>query len=295
MKMNHPKKSLFLMATAALVIGFSSCSKNNDDPQVDRDPELTQATVEAEAEAELMYDDVFNNVMGADQQVAIGGTGVFQSANSDQPGPLQSTCFTLTLTKTGDGFPITVTVDFGTEGCLGRDGRTRKGKFSTVYTGHMILPGSKATTSFTNYYVNGVKVEGTHTLENKSTANQWAFETRVIDGKLSRENGNQINWNRVRTFSMISGAGTPYVPTDDVFAITSNGSGTVTIGDKSGTWTSTTTKPLEKALSCRWISAGTQEIQRVNGRKASLDFGNGECDNKATITVNGVSREITLK
>ncbi|WP_290706674.1 hypothetical protein, partial [Flavihumibacter sp. CACIAM 22H1] len=173
--------------------------------------------------------------------------------------------------------------------------RTRKGAFSTVYTGHMILPGSKATTSFSNYYVNGVKVEGTHTVENKSTPNQWAFETRVIDGKLSRENGNQITWNRTRSFTMIAGSGTPYVPGDDRFQITSNGAGSVTIGDKTGTWTSTTTKPLEKAFSCRWISAGTQEIQRVNGLKATLDFGNGDCDNKALITVNGVSREITLK
>ncbi|WP_290790155.1 hypothetical protein [Flavihumibacter sp. UBA7668] len=295
MKMNHPKKHLFLLASTALIIGFSSCSKNKEETQMDRDPELTQATVEAEAEGELLYDDVFNNVMGADQSVAIGGTGVFQSAGSDLPGPLQPACFTITLTKTGDGFPITVTVDFGSTGCLGRDGRTRKGSFSTVYTGHMILPGSKATTSFSNYYVNGVKVEGTHTVENKSSANQWAFETRVIDGKLSRENGNQINWNRTRTFTMIDGSGTPYVPTDDTFEITSNGTGSITIGDKTGTWTSTTTQPLEKAFSCRWISAGTQEIQRVNGRKASLDFGNGECDNKATITVNGVSREITLK
>lgn len=295
MKINQPHKKLFIAAASLLVLSVSSCSKSNKEDTVDRDPELTGAVMDAEAEGELTFDDVFTNVMGVDPSVAIGGTGTFQSTNSQQPGPLRSTCYSVDIVKTGDGFPITVTVDFGTEGCVGIDGRTRKGKFITVYSAHMIFPGSKATTSFSNYYVGGIKVEGTHTIENKSTAHQWAFESKVTDGRLIRENGNRITWNRVRTFTMQEGDGTPFDPSDDVFHILSNGTGSITLGNKTGNWTSTSLSPLEKRFSCRWISAGKQEIARVNGIKAILDFGTGECDNQAKITVNGVSREITLK
>ena len=36
---------------------------------------------------------------------------------------------------------------------------------------------------------------------------------------------------------------------------------------------------------------GTKELV-VDGKKITIDYGNGECDNKVTITVNGKSKEV---
>jgi hypothetical protein len=54
------------------------------------------------------------------------------------------------------------------------------------------------------------------------------------------------------------------------------------------------TSPLVKAFTCRWISKGTVKI-RVNDTVGLLDYGNGDCDNEATLTVNGTSRTIKLR
>ena len=40
--------------------------------------------------------------------------------------------------------------------------------------------------------------------------------------------------------------------------------------------------------------SGIVEIVK-NDAKATLDYGNGDCDKLATITINGVSKEIVLR
>lgn len=299
MKMSALTGRLATILALTIVFIFASCSKNNEQSTQTAQQSLTQASLEADAEGEIVYDDVFNNVMGVNSTVAIGGTGVFEAANSGQPGTLEPAtppCFTLGVEFLGnpDNFPVKVTIDFGT-GCLGKDGRTRKGKIITVYTGHMILAGSVAETSFDNYYVNEIKVEGTHRVENKSTPGAFTFETKVLNGKLTRLNGDFVNWNRTRTITQVEGSTTPMNPLDDAYSIVGIGSGVVQRGDKTATWTTTNIEPLIKRFDCRWITKGKQAIQRNDGPQGILDFGNGNCDNKATITVNGVSIEITLK
>jgi hypothetical protein len=299
MKMSVLTGRLATILTLTIVFIFASCSKNGEQSTQTAQQSLTQASIEADAEGEIVYDDVFNNVMGVNSTVAIGGTGVFEPANPGQPGTLEPAtppCFTLGIEFLGnpDNFPVKVTIDFGT-GCLGKDGRTRKGKIITVYSGHMILAGSVAETSFDNYYVNDIKVEGTHRVENKSTPGAFTFETKVVNGKLTRLNGDFVNWNRTRTITQVEGNTTPMNPLDDAYSIVGIGSGIVQRGDKTATWTTANIEPLIKRFDCRWITKGKQAIQRNDGPQGILDFGNGDCDNKATITVNGVSIEITLK
>ena len=56
-------------------------------------------------------------------------------------------------------------------------------------------------------------------------------------------------------------------------------------------WTIQT--PLVKANNCYWVSAGTGTLN-INGLDALVDYGDGNCDNKATVTVNGQTYNITL-
>ena len=268
--------------------------------------EFAIAASESDAEAEVIFDDVFDNVVGVDTEVGIGGTGVFGSANFNSGGFGEESvngangtdttrCFTVTYTQLSPParFPLKVVIDFGA-GCTGRDGRVRKGKIIIVYTGRLFIPGNSTTTTFDGYYVNDVKVEGTHKISNMSTSNIIAFRVEVLQGKLSKPNGNYTQWNSDKTVGQIEGVLTPFNPFDDIFAVSGAANGSVKKGDRLFQWATLIKEPLLKKFTCRWISKGVISMQKNTSPVAELDYGSGTCDNKATLTVNGQSREITL-
>ncbi len=286
--------------TMIVAMTFSSCKKDNsltaEEPQ---DP----ATMEAVADdvtAETEYDDVFNIAMGVsstDVGENIGlGAGIGLGGRTSVDGgrtnaPDSHRCFTVTVSPLTPGvFPKTVTTDFG-NGCLGRDGRLRKGKIVTVYTGHMVVPGKKATTTFINYHVDSFKIEGIHITENTSTSNMLGWSVKVIDGKVTNTVSNRWRkWDSEKNILQIEGNGTNFFPLDDVFRITGGARGSNSGGH---TWSSIIVEPLIKKFNCRWIVKGIVRITRDN-KVALLNYGNGSCDNQAVITINGVSHTVTL-
>ena len=65
-------------------------------------------------------------------------------------------------------------------------------------------------------------------------------------------------------------------------------------------WKAEITEPFIKRFTCRWISQGVIKTGRENLSSTSqwfgvLDYGGGNCDNRATLTINGVKYEITLR
>ena len=54
------------------------------------------------------------------------------------------------------------------------------------------------------------------------------------------------------------------------------------------------TKPLVKIEDCKYIVEGTIEFQKDGEVIAIIDFGDGECDDIATKTIDGVTTEFTL-
>lgn len=300
MKKTKNTASLFMTLLTAIVL-LVGCKKNADE-QGALDEQSIVMTSEADAEADILYNEVFDNVMGVDGEVGLGaGIGVFKTSSGEaEPLLLGRTdssgqrCFTVTVTpQQSNSFPRTIVIDFGA-GCLGRDGRLRKGKISTVYTGRMVMPGSKATTTFDNHFVDSIKVEGTHSVENVSTSNQRSFNLKVVNGKLSKPSGDYTLHNKNKTWLQTEGNGTPLFPVDDVFSITGNSSGTVKRGTATNTWTSDILQAVIRKFTCRWPVSGQVQTTR-NSRTGLLDYGNGACDNKATLTINGVVHHITLR
>ncbi|MBL7707699.1 MAG: hypothetical protein JNJ86_01440, partial [Chitinophagaceae bacterium] len=92
----------------------------------------------------------------------------------------------------------------------------------------------------------------------------------------------------------------PNIPLDDIFKIEGSASGQAQRGNLVVTWESNVIEPLIKRFVCRWIVKGTIKTVRRNANANSpwvaiLNFGNGNCDNQAVITINGVSHQITLR
>ena len=293
------KTSILTKSTLAfLLLGaltFTSCKKESSTAS---DETATVESTESNSEAEAAYDDVFDNTMGigveSGEDLGItGSVGVFGRMESGSyTGRVDSNrCFTVTVVPQTPGvFPKTVTIDFGA-GCLGRDGKFRKGKIITVFTGRMKIPGSKATTTFEGYKVDSVTVKGTHEVTNNSLSNNNIFTTKVIEGKLIWDSGRCVTWSSIRTVVQLEGNGTPNWPIDDVFSITGAGRGENSRGKS---WAHEVVEPLIKKFTCRWISKGVLRI-RFNNTNGILNFGNGECDNKATLTINGNVKIITLR
>ena len=116
----------------------------------------------------------------------------------------------------------------------------------------------------------------------------------VIDAKLTKSNGNFTQWNSDKTISQVEGLGTPLFPLDDVFTVQGGANGSIKKDDKFFQWSTTIEEPLVKKFTCRWIAKGVIVMRKSNTAVAELNYGNGTCDNKATLTVNGQVREITL-
>src|ERR1700694_3168547 len=103
---NVTRMAAILIISAGFL--FVGCQKEASSVSQSDNEQFAQASSESDAEAQTTYDDVFDNVMGVNTEVGVGGTGVFAQAYH-QPGEeiisgangLDSavTCFTVTVTR----------------------------------------------------------------------------------------------------------------------------------------------------------------------------------------------------
>jgi hypothetical protein len=198
-----------------------------------------------------------------------------------------------TVTVTGNFPSKNIKIDFGT-GCTNANGVIRKGIINIVLTDSLYKTGSMATLTFDNYYVNGYKKEGTVKRTNTTIIGSGtrSHNRLILDGKITAPNGNY--WLHTCNIDVTQTAGliTPCDITDDIYNLT----GTRTTTNATGkSRTSTTQTPLQKKTNCANIDQGILKVQGPN-HFALIDFGNGNCDNQATISIDGrTPRVITLR
>lgn len=293
-----PTKYLLLTALLALFLGCKK-ERSQDELTAQEELQIALAAVRGDAQAAFTREEVFDNVMGVNSEVAQGGTGVFSRVL--QPDSLG--CVSITLQRPGSSpFPVRVTIDFG-GGCPARDGRVRSGRIITEYTARLTEPGAQATTTFDNYQIDSLRISGTHVLQNVSTPATGPIVSRrykitVTDGRIERPNGSYVQWNGQRLLEQIEGGATQ-AAFDDVFLVTGSSSGTLRTGDLISTWTAQIETPLRKSFICRWILEGSVRVHRGLGAGGGrwdgvLDYGTGGCDNQATLTLNNSTYQISL-
>ncbi len=279
------------------IVLFCACSKSSSNPSngsTAADQGQFTAVATSDAQAEDVYDNVFDNVVSTNNDVGLGtGAGVFQVS---EPGGVHpdggpyggNACYTVTIDTTvgsSNGYPKTVTLNFG-NGCTGWDNHTRMGEIVTVYTGPLLQNGSTATTTFVNYYYDSINVSGTHIITNSGSGNSLGLTVQVQNGMLKYPSGNYIAWNRNRTWTQTGGQSTPYDLLNYVFSITGSSSGTAVYNDSTYQWTTNITQPLIRDLNCPFIVQGENDIT-WNNASAVINYGSGACDNIATVSING--------
>ena len=78
---------------------------------------------------------------------------------------------------------------------------------------------------------------------------------------------------------------------DDVYEITGTANG---LTSKQKEYTITITKALNVAVNCPWIRSGTIDIS-ADPANITVDYGTGECDAEATVTILGQAIPIVMR
>jgi hypothetical protein len=203
-------------------------------------------------------------------------------------------CATVKFLKTKGIFPQTIIVDYPATGCMDKKGRTRTGTLTVEVSADPKLKGSTIVVTPTNFTIDGIKVEGVRTWTNngKDAAGNKNLNRVVKDGKLTFPNGKVATFDTNETLKQIAGAATPDDKTDDVVEITGTRNG---INRNGKAYSAEITTKLVKNFSCAHIVSGIVTITNDTSSR-SIDFGDGTCDDKATVTLaNGTTKEVTLK
>lgn len=272
-------KNVIIGATLSML--FLSCSKDDSNNAVSND--LSEARVNAKID--MVTEDVAKIV---DEQFALQANPS-AGRNSQEVSALPS-CVTVNVQLTPNNWTRTLTFN----NCVLPNGNVLDGTIIISGSLNFDTPSHTISYSFVDFYHNDILVEGNRTVVRtiQSTASQAAphpVANMTIDMQLTFPNGNEYHrvGNRVR--EMIEGFGTPMIWADNVFSITGNWTTTF----PAGTRTSTITTPLRAEAGCPHIVSGVITTVR-NNNTITLDYGNGDCDNQATLTVNGNSTNITL-
>lgn len=183
-----------------------------------------------------------------------------------------------------------LTVDFGLLGCT-VNGNVRTGKLIFEYNGRRFVEGSTVKTTAQNYAINGVKLEGTRTLTNVtgSTSGAPKFNAVLENGKAIFADGtvaereSDITWQWVRAAN----------PSDDYLQInqSSTANGT-TRGAR--TYAVSLASALKYKRFCGIAVEGIKKYIIDGSKEITIDYGTGTCDKSVVITVNGVTRNLTV-
>jgi hypothetical protein len=279
------------------IISLASCKKDSSSSGSN---ETSAATLsDSSTAADDMYYDVMNNAfVGFSDNSSVwnastphSGRTTTNSTGSVNTAHLGCAIYTIDDTIPGE-YPKTLTLDFGT-GCTSADGVFRKGKLIYLFTGSLLDAASTASVTFDQYVVNGYGLQGTYSITNNSTPQiGLSFTTQVTNGIITYPSGKNYHYSHNKTFILTSGLATPLDITDDVYSITGNSSFSNAEG---ASLVFNSTSPLVKAVSCHNVSAGVVSFVYNQAISGTIDFGDGACDNLATLTIGNHNSTIILR
>ncbi len=271
------KRTSLFIAASLLVLGglFTSCQKNEEtDPMI----EIMQ---DDDQSAEL-YDEVGKEV----DELTMTSTPE-KSLAEYAMASFNTGSRTETITESGDTIIRTVTF-VNWVNPRNENGHVKNGVIIIKVLGGPLQETFKRIVLFQNFTIDDIKIEGKKEI-NKT--GDYTYSVVLTGGKITFTDGTTYTRDFTRTRTWAEGYLTPLTVWDDVFEIEGTATGT---NRKGNTYTHTITTPLVIKNACRWIVEGMIEL-KSGDKTAVLDYGDGTCDDLATITINGVVKDITLR
>ncbi len=268
-----------LLVAVVLTMTFFAC---NDENVVSVQSDTVLDEISDDVELETSYEEV--------DDLALAGAEYDFSTSGKSEADGRFDCAELTKVNTDDG--VIITIDFG-DGCEGPNGKEIAGILKITKSGNHWIPGSVMSVELIGFSINEVDLEGIRTVTNISESIDDApvFSIILAGGKATWPDGRFATREVDRTRTLIRGAN----PLGDEIHVEGVASGTSREGN------SYEVLILERLVfkrSCR----GSKKFIPVSGVKQItkgdkviiIDFGDGTCDNLATMTVGGVTTEITI-
>jgi hypothetical protein len=270
-----------------LVLGLSLClliASCTKDDSVSDTSDFNALQAKTSAEMDNLIDETFSIV---DNQIEIQLTATGKSIEA--PNSILPPCATVTTVVTGQNW--TRTIDFGTTGCTMPNGNVLKGIIVISKTVSDI-PGSRTfAVSFNQFYFNAKLIQGTKTIVRTVTTVAPIIPTSnmTVNITVTFPNGNTYVRTGNRISQMVEGFGTP-IWSDNVFNVVGNWTTTT------ANWTqsSSIVLPLVFKMNCQYRLVQGQINIVKNNNTATIDYGDGTCDNLATLTINGTTTTFTF-
>lgn len=276
-----------LMKKTWLVVAIAMTAVACNDSELDLISDDTEQAAISEAEIDAVYEDV-DDLSSLSLQFTEGSTGGKLSEEIDDDRFCENV-----FSFEGDRQSGTITLDFG-DGCIDKNGNERKGKIVIEYSGGKLVPGSKIVTTLIDYAINNIEIEGVRTLENISeTIEDYpTFHITLVGGEVTWPDGT----NATREVDKVRVWVNANNPLNDEHHVTGTAFGTTRRGVN---YDMVITDTLVYKRACR-ISrrgrlpvAGTKVITTDN-KIITINYGDGECDKRVEIIVDGNREEVTV-
>ena len=295
------RKRTFLTVAFAVVCTvsflFTSCENSDSDPNFQADNGIDDVEIQS-TEDDAMVESLYSSVDGEVDEVVVNlDNSGYQASMMKSAEEEIYICKTVSVDHPDSvRFPKVITIDYG-EGCskvINGDTITKSGVIKVTITDRWFVEGAMRTVEFVDYYVNGVKIEGTRSVTNKGKNDDgnMEFEIKLRNGKVTfndtlqytREATKTREWERAQN------------PKDDVWYVSGECSGTNLDGyNYSHEITSKLMIIRCAEFRYQWIIvSGEVELTR-NGKQANLNYGDGTCDDTAILTINGETKEIKVR
>jgi hypothetical protein len=267
-----------IIGLALLSLNFiTSCKKDKD----------SSVSVADQLEARYMAqsEDVNNDMDNSVDAAMNGNSGSF----AERLDPTNSEQSCASVVKDTVAHTVTITYNH----CEGPHGHVRDGQVIISYhNGGYWDVGASWDVTFNNFFIDDMQVTGTRHVENVGPASNgmtWNINASLVFTRSS--DGNVRTWSSTRTRQITQGYGDTTC-TNHIYIV--NGTAVHTNSANAHSVSITITN-LTRDLSCQYITSGTLLCHPNNNKPDKLvDFGNGDCDDLATVTVNGNSFQIHL-
>jgi hypothetical protein len=275
------------MKTKILLLGmalsFVTIGCNKDDDNNNYTAPIAANDVKANSEMDDITDDVlYITESESDEEISgrTGGGATFLGA-----------CASIS-TETGDATWIR-TIDFGAENCMLFNGNYVRGKIILTFTADFDANTRTVSYAFEDFYHNDRKVSGDRTVVRRILENGHPQATISLNMTVTLTNGTIYSRSGERVREFTAGYNTPFNLFDNEFSVT--GSWATTVSSTGEAYSTTINTPLIIKWNCPHIVSGNVTVIRGSDfATAVLDYGDGQCDDDATVTINGIVHDITL-
>ena len=197
-------------------------------------------------------------------------------------------CPNLQIESEDGGYPKTITLDYGDSTVL-RNGKVLSGVIVIEISGPRSSEDYSRLVTYQNFGVDSLLINGT--AEISFSRGEDILRTINSDITFTLADGTTINRTSERVWEWLEGMDTELNQNDDKIQITGYSNAETSNGD---VYRKEITDPLIRSRDCRFIVQGVVEITLNGDLIFSIDYGNGECDNTATVIRNGETSEIDL-